>query len=70
MEGRRRDPSLVRNAVEESLRHAPFGKFGAVPRYAIEDTEIQGTLIPKGEMAVPLIHATHRDPSAYPDPDV
>ncbi len=65
-----RDRSLVRNAVEESLRHAPFGKFGAVPRYAVEDAEIQGTRIAKGEMAVPLIPATLRDPSAYPDPDV
>jgi len=65
-----RDPSLVRNAVEESLRHAPFGKFGSVPRYAMEDVEIRGTSIPKGEMAVPLIPATLRDPSAYPEPDV
>jgi cytochrome P450 enzyme len=64
------DPSLVRNAVEESLRHEPFAKFGSVPRYALEDAEIRGTLIPKGEMAVPLIPATLRDQSAYPDPDV
>lgn len=64
------DPSLARNAVEESLRHEPFAKFGAVPRYALEDVEIRGTLIPKGEMAMPLIPATARDPSAYPDPDV
>ena len=64
------DRSLVRNAVEESLRHEPFSKFGATPRYALEDVEIRGTLIPKSEMAMPVISATLRDPSAYPDPDV
>jgi cytochrome P450 enzyme len=65
-----RDRSLVRNAVEETLRHEPFAKFGSVPRYAIEDTEIRGTRIPRGELAMPVIPATARDPSAYPDPDV
>ncbi|HEX8111726.1 MAG TPA: cytochrome P450 [Kofleriaceae bacterium] len=64
------DRSLLRNAIEESLRHQPFGKFGALPRYALEDAELRGTRIPKGEMAVPVISATGRDPSAYPDPDV
>jgi cytochrome P450 len=64
------DRSLVRNAVEESLRHEPFAKFGSVPRYALEDAEIHGIPIPKGDMAVPLIPATARDPSVYPDPDV
>jgi cytochrome P450 len=63
------DRSLVRNAVEETLRHEPFGKLGAIPRYALEDVELRGTRIPKGEMAVPVITATHRDPSVYPDPD-
>jgi cytochrome P450 len=63
------DRSLVRNAVEETLRHEPFSKFGAIPRYALEDVELRGTRIPKGEMAVPLIPATGRDPSVYPDPD-
>ncbi len=65
-----RDRSLLRNAVEESLRHEPFGKFGSVPRYALEDVELRGTLIPKGELAMPLIPATHRDPRVYPDPDI
>lgn len=64
------DRSLLRNAIEETLRHEPFAKFGAVPRYALEDTEIRGTPIPRGELAMPVIPATSRDPSAYPDPDV
>lgn len=64
------DRSLVRSAVEESLRHQPFSKFGTMPRYALEDVEIRGTLIPKGEMAMPVLAAALRDPGAYPDPDV
>jgi cytochrome P450 len=63
------DRSLLRNAIEETLRHEPFGKFGAIPRYALEDTEIRSTLIPRGELAMPVIAATARDPSVYPDPD-
>jgi cytochrome P450 len=64
------DRSLLRNAIEETLRHEPFAKFGSVPRYALEDADIRGTPIPRGEMAMPVIPATARDPSAYPDPDV
>lgn len=64
------DRSLVRNAVEETLRHEPFAKFGAVPRYALDGAEIRGIPIPRGELAMPVIPATSRDPSAYPDPDV
>jgi cytochrome P450 len=63
------DRSLARNAVEETLRHEPFGKLGSIPRYALEEVELRGTRIAKGEMAVPVITATHRDPSVYPDPD-
>jgi cytochrome P450 enzyme len=64
------DRSLVRNAIEESLRHEPFGKLGSIPRYALEDVEIHGVRIGKGEMVVPVIPGTLRDPSVYPDPDV
>jgi hypothetical protein len=67
------DPSLVRNAVEESLRHEPFSKFGSVPRYALEDTEIRGTFIPESEMAVPIIpprSATHEAPVFRPNPQM
>src|ERR1041384_998125 len=54
------DRSLVRNAVEETLRHEPFGKLGSIPRYALEDVELRGTRIPKGEMAGPLIRSAER----------
>lgn len=64
------DRSLVRNAVEESLRHQPFGKLGTIPRYPLEEVEIQGVRIEKGEMVMPVLPGTLRDPGVYPNPDV
>ena len=32
--------------------------------------DLLSDLIPRGELAMPVIPATGRDPSAYPDPDV
>jgi cytochrome P450 len=62
------DPSLVRNTVEEMLRFHTIVHYNG-PRVALEDVEVGGTLIKKGEGVLALITAANRDPKAFADPD-
>ena len=63
----RRDPSKIRNFVEEVLRlESPSQGFF---RYAVEDGEVAGTTIPKGAMVHVRFAAANRDPEIFPDPD-
>jgi len=64
----RKDRALLKGALEEVLRWDSFGKSG-IPRYALEDVEISGTKIKKGEMVMALLPAAQRDPRGYPDAD-
>jgi len=62
------DPSLVPNAVEELLRFdGPVNP--GLTRYALEDLEIGGVRIPRGDMVLLAIAAADRDPHRFPDPD-
>ena len=61
------DPSLVRTAVEEVLRYDPPVQFTA--RVALEDIDIDGTTIGKGDQAIVLVAAANRDPEQFEDPD-
>jgi cytochrome P450 len=61
------DPMLARTAVEELLRYeSPVQLTG---RLMLEDLEIEGTRIHKGEDVVALVGAANRDPGQFPDPD-
>jgi cytochrome P450 len=62
--------ALLPKAIDEALRCAPFSKFGANARYALEEVEIGGTRIHKGELVMPLVSAALRDPQAYPRPEL
>jgi cytochrome P450 len=65
----RKDPSLIKSAVEELLRYdAPVEI--SPERFAREDVTIGGTVIPKGEMVRVVIAAADRDPERFSDPDV
>jgi len=64
----RADRSLLRNAIEESLRYDLFGK-DAIPKYPKEDLEIAGVELPKGQMVLPLVPAALHDPEVFPDPE-
>ena len=64
----RRDPSLVPNAVMESLRWDSVGKFG--PRVATEDFTLRNRSIRAGDTILLSPTAAHRDPAAFPNPDV
>jgi cytochrome P450 PksS len=64
----RRDPSLIKPAVEELLRFtAPVET--ATERFAREDVTIGGVTIKKGEMVFAAIASANRDESQFPDPD-
>jgi cytochrome P450 len=61
------DPSLVPSAIEELLRYeSPVQN---VVRLALEDLEIAGTQIRKGQRIILCLGAANRDPAQFPDPD-
>ncbi|MFJ5840068.1 cytochrome P450 [Streptomyces shenzhenensis] len=62
------DPSLVRTAVEESLRFDANLGFG-MRRYLTEDVEIDGELLPSGTTVVCSMPAANRDERAFADAD-
>ncbi len=62
-----RDPSLVNNAVEETLRYD--NSVQIVWRFATEDLEVGGKCIKKGQLLNCMIGAANRDPAQFPDPD-
>ena len=63
----RKDPDLMRTAIEEFLRMEPGGNM--ILRVAREDVEVEGTLIPKGAPVIGLIGAINRDPARFERPD-
>jgi cytochrome P450 len=68
LERLQRDPSLQARAFEEVLRLEPPVQV-AVPRLVLEDTELLGMKLRKGEHVCPVVGAANRDPHAYADPD-
>jgi cytochrome P450 len=63
----RSDPSLIVNAIEEFLRYDSSVQLTG--RTALEDVEVGGTPVAKGESVLCLLGAANRDPAVYPDPD-
>lgn len=63
----RADRSLMPNAVRELLRY-DFGSAG-LPRYAVEDFELRGQQIQKGQPLFLSFTGAHRDPEIFEDPD-
>ena len=63
----RNDPSLARSAVEEILRYDPPVQLDG--RTALEDVEIGGVTVRRGQEAVLLLGSANRDPDQFPDPD-
>jgi cytochrome P450 len=63
----RDDPALITNAVEEILRfESPVVQTG---RIAMDEIEIGGCPIHRGESVLTLLAAANRDPAEYPEPD-
>lgn len=64
----RKCPALVPSAISEILRFNHVGRF--VQRIARRDVEIDGHHVSRGTMVLAGIAAAHRDPEAFPEPDV
>ncbi|HEY1179944.1 MAG TPA: cytochrome P450, partial [Phytomonospora sp.] len=62
------DPELVDGAVEELLRWLSIIQYGAT-RAALEDVDLDGTVIRAGECLVLSVQGANRDPERFDDPD-
>jgi cytochrome P450 len=60
-------PELMPNAIEELLRYDSSVQLTG--RTTLEDVEVGGVAVAKGEGVLCLLGAANRDPAAYPDPD-
>jgi len=63
----RTDPSLLPNAIEETLRWYPA--FPGVRRHVVADTELGGHRIAAGQWATGWLTSANRDPAQFPDPN-
>ncbi|TCC05278.1 cytochrome P450 [Kribbella soli] len=61
------DPSLLPNAMEESLRLEPAA--AVVDRYATRDIELEGRPIRRGDMVTVSLAGAGRDPEVFESPD-
>ena len=65
----REDPvGRINNAVEELLRYLTIPQYGQ-ERAALEDVEVRGRRIKKGDVVVPALFAANRDPERFEDPE-
>jgi cytochrome P450 len=64
----KRDPNLIKGAVEEALRYTSVIHTG-LPRLATVDTEVGGQEICAGEGVIVALAAANRDARAFSDPN-
>ncbi|WP_028219436.1 cytochrome P450 [Paraburkholderia oxyphila] len=64
----RSKPELIPNAVEELLRYSSVLHMGA-RRVALEDIDVNGHLVKKGEGIICSIPAANRDERLFPEPN-
>ncbi len=67
-EALRANPSLIGTAVEELLRYLSIFP-DAFTRTAVEDVELDGTVISAGQSVTVSLAAANRDPEKFPNPD-
>lgn len=67
LERLRREPSLVRTAVDECLRFD--GPIGVTLRILHEDAAFGSIVIPRDSRVLVLLEAANRDPAKFPEPD-
>ena len=67
LEQLRGDLGLVPTAVEELLRYDAATR-NSVARYAVEDIEVGGEVVHKGEKLFVSLHAADHDPAEFDDP--
>lgn len=64
------DPAMAANAVEELLRYLSITDISAGSRVALEDIEIGGVTIRKGDGLIAMLSGANRDSAQFPDADV
>ncbi|MFN8558258.1 MAG: cytochrome P450 [Dehalococcoidia bacterium] len=64
----RRDPALIRPAIEELLRYTSPVEM-ATERFTREDVTVAGATIPRGELVYAVIGSANRDERQFPDAD-
>jgi cytochrome P450 PksS len=64
----RRDPELIKSAVEEMLRFTSPVEM-ADERYARETLTVQGVTIPQGDLVYAVIASANRDEAQFSNPD-
>jgi cytochrome P450 len=64
----RERPELMEGAIIEVLRWSAHGKFGAIPRFPLEDIELGGQVLEKGSFVMPMLGPSWVDPGKWPDP--
>jgi cytochrome P450 len=62
-------PELLPGAVEELMRFVPLTAGAPLPRYATEDVQLTGGVVPAGDPVLANRSAAGRDPRAFPEPD-
>jgi cytochrome P450 len=70
MEHLRNRPETLTDTLNELLRHIPFRKGVGIPRMALQDMELDGVQIRKGDFVHVSYLTANRDPKRYPDPHV
>ncbi|MFD7436446.1 cytochrome P450 [Streptomyces sp. NPDC059861] len=63
-------PEDLTNVLNELLRVIPFRKGVGIPRVALEDVEMEGVQIRKGDFVHVSYLTANRDPERYPNPDL
>ena len=63
----RRDRALLPNAIEELLRYD--SGLVAMSRYVLEDFDVRGRTLKKGQLVILSIVGANRDPRVFPDPE-
>jgi cytochrome P450 len=61
------NPSLVHSAIEELLRYESPIQYTS--RLALDDVQMEGKTIRKGQAVIAVMGAANRDPERFPDPD-
>jgi cytochrome P450 len=62
-----KDPTLAKSAVEEMLRYQTVVQH-SIARVAVEDAQVGGEWVRKGEGVFALLVAADHDPEAFPEP--
>lgn len=62
-------PESLTDVLNELLRFIPFRKGVGIPRVALEDVEMDGVRIRKGDFVHVSYLTANRDPERYPDPE-